>query len=421
MGKKNVLLWGISITAFLLCGCGDGVRNEAQDELYRGEDTKAAALEGADSGAELPGGDGWGVDADAERIEEVCRDIYDQAARDGTLGSLDTMRRMVAELGENGYTAVDSGNQIDMAGSEQVLEFCRAVEEKEAAELTIAVVMQLGFRVFELRTQDGNVDIVRGYYQYDQNGCLQNRDTVSYPADFWQYTQEGYLCFEGSSFSYFNYVLTLSNTPEHTMVRVLPLDEKCREWNRKCILPVGYGQNNLFLCDWSREDYGALDFYDLFDRLYPMIYRQPLPYITDERYGIGGIYTIPEDMFENVIESYFQVDRETLHSRTTYLPDLAAYEYRPRGIYEAQFPDIAYPEVVGCAENEDGTVALRVNAVYPNGNSSREFSHITMVYPLNEDSFRYVSNEMLLPEEDYEIWWHSDRLTEEEWKEIYGE
>lgn len=31
------------------------------------------------------------------------------------------------------------------------------------------------------------------------------------------------------------------------------------------------GENNLFLCNWSEDDFGDLDFYDLFDRFYTMM------------------------------------------------------------------------------------------------------------------------------------------------------
>ena len=358
--------------------------------------------------------------ADVQHIEELLSDIYDEAVDTNTLGSLDIMRSMVARLGENGYVAVDSGNQIDMTQAEQAFDFCKAVDEKEMEELTIIVVMEMGVRKFDLRTEDGNVNIVRGYYQYDQNSSLQHRSTVSYPADFWQYTEEGYLIFEGSCFLDESYILTLSDTPEHTMLRILPLDEKCREYNRKYILPVGYEQNNLFLCNWSEDDFGDLDFYDLFDRFYPMIYSQPVPYMSDENLGVGVIYQVPEKLFEDVIGVYFNMDRAKLRSKTAYLSALAAYEYRPRGFYEGQYPDIAYPEVVGYTENEDGTVTLYINAVYPHENMSKEFSHTTVIRPLSEDSFQYVSNEIILPEGDNEIWWHSNRLTEEEWKEVYG-
>ncbi len=357
---------------------------------------------------------------DAISIAAVYRDIYDEAVEANTLGSLETLRSIVARLDENGYVAVDSENQVDMTGAEQVMEFCKAVNEKKSATLTIIVIKDLGFRKFDLKTEDGSVNIVRGYYQYDQNGCLQNRDTVRYPADIWWYTEEGYLIFEGSYFSDENFVLTLSDTSEHTALRVLPLDETCRELNRKYILPVGYEQNNIFLTDWNEEDFGELDFYDIFDNFYPFLYGKAVPYVADDNLGVGATYQIPEDVFENVITAHFKIDRETLRRKTTYFLDDATYGYRPRGFYEVEYPDIPYPEVVSYTENEDGTITLIVNAVYPNGNTSVAYSHRTVIRPLDGDCFRYVSNQMLSSEDERVIWWHSDRLTKEEWLEIYG-
>ena len=357
---------------------------------------------------------------DAISIAAVYRDIYDEAVEANTLGSLETLQSIVARLGENGYVAVDSENQVDMAGAEQVMEFCKAVNEKKSATLTIIVIKDLGFRKFDLKTEDGSVNIVRGYYQYDQNGCLQNRDTVRYPADIWRYTEEGYLIFEGSYFSDENFVLTLSDTSEHTALRVLPLDETCRELNRKYILPVGYEQNNIFLTDWNEEDFGDLDFYDIFDNFYPFLYGKAVPYVADDNLGVGATYQIPEDVFENVITAHFKIDRETLRRKTTYFLNDATYGYRPRGFYEVEYPDIPYPEVVSYTENEDGTITLIVNAVYPNGNTSVAYSHKTVIRPLDGDCFRYVSNQMLSSEDERVIWWHSDRLTKEEWLEIYG-
>ena len=404
--KKAPLFVMIMRMLLILAGCSDRTTEVSDIEIIQ-QDREVYFFDKNDS-------------ASTEPIAEILNDIYEEAVSANTLGSLNTMRCMVARLGENGYVAVDGGNQIDMTQAEQALAFCKAVDEKEMDELTIIVVMEMGIRKYDLKTEDGNVNIVRGYYQYDQNGSLQNRSTVSYPADFWQYTAEGYLIFEGSYFSDESYILTLSGTPEHTMLRILPLDEKCREYNRKYILPVGYGQNNLFLCNWNEEDFGDLDFYDLFDRFYPMIHRKPVPYMADENLGVGAVYQVRGELFENVIGAYFNMDQETLRSKTTYISELAAYEYRPRGFYEVEYPDIAYPEVVSYTENEDGTVTLHVNAVYPNGNMSKEFSHTTVIRPFSEGSFQYVSNEIILPEGDNDIWWHSNRLTEEEWKEVYG-
>lgn len=88
------------------------------------------------------------------------------------------------------------------------MEFCKAVEEKENVRLTIIVILESGFRKFDLETEDGKVNVVRGYYQYDRNRQLQNRNTVSYK------------------------------------------------------------QNNIFLVDWDEEDVGDLDFYDIFDHFF---------------------------------------------------------------------------------------------------------------------------------------------------------
>ena len=254
-----------------------------------------------------------------------------------------------------------------------------------------------------------------------QNGSLQSRSTVSYPADFWQYTEEGYLIFEGSYFSDESYILTLSDTPEHTMLRVCLWMKSAGNITESIFCRLVIGKTTCFFVIGARMILGIWTFYDLFDRFYPMIYSQPVPYMSDENLGVGVIYQVPEKLFEDVIGVYFNMDRAKLRSKTAYLSALVAYEYRPRGFYEGQYPDIAYPEVVSYTENGDGTVTLHINAVYPGGNMSKEFSHTTVIRPLSEDSFQYVSNEIILPEGVHDIWWHSNRLTKEECKEVYGE
>jgi PBP1b-binding outer membrane lipoprotein LpoB len=404
--KKHLLMVIIVSALFLMVGCSNSPPKATDIEVALG-DTEISFQSEDDL-------------ADTESIAAIYRDIYEEAIETNTLGSLEKKQCIVDRLGENGYVAVDSENQIDMAGAEQTIQFCKAVEEKENASLTIIVIMELGIRKFDLETENGKVNIVRGYYQYDQNGKLKNKNTVSYPADFWQYTEEGYLIFEGSYFSDENYVLTLSDTPEHTALRVLPLSEKCRELNWKYILPVGYEQNNIFLVDWDEEDFGSLDFYDIFDNFYPLLYKNPVPYTANENLGVGSVYQIPGEIFENVIMTYFNIDKETLQSATTYSAGDLTYEYRPRGFYEVEYADIPYPEVVRYTENTDGTITLIINAVYPNENTSKAYSHETVIRLLDEGHFQYVSNRMISLEENHAVWWHSNRLTEEEWKEIYG-
>ncbi|MCI9338149.1 MAG: hypothetical protein HFH93_11545 [Lachnospiraceae bacterium] len=288
------------MTVFLLTACA----GEPADELSHA-DFEAVS---SDEDTALPGGE----DRDAESIAAVWRDIYDGAAEAGTLGSTEIMGRIVARLGERGYAAVDAGNQVDMAGAEQVLRFVEAVEERESRTLTIVVIMGTGFRKFDLETRDGAVTVVRSYFQYDGNGSPQERSTVSYRADYWEYTPEGYLIFSGSCLLPEAFVMTLDVRVEHTALRVLPLEERCRELNRKYIMPTGYERNNMFLCNWDEEDYGELDFYDVFDRFYPAVYGEPVPYAAAEDLEEEPVYMIPGDIFEQVITAYCSVDAAAL-------------------------------------------------------------------------------------------------------------
>lgn len=357
---------------------------------------------------------------EAEKIIGICDSLYEKAAEESKLTDLEVIRSIINRLGENGYVVVDSENQIDMTEAEQVTQFCESVDNKEAAELSIIVVSHSGgFTKYDFKTEDGDVDIVQGYYHYE-SGQLKNMSTGSYRADTWKYTEEGYLMFSGVWLSEELYILTLSGAEEHVALRVEPLDKKCRELNRQYLLPISYERNNMFLVDWSEDDFGELSFYDLYDIFYQITNNRFVPYTADDNLGEGAVYQIPKAQFEDVIMPYFNIDSEVLRSKTTYFLEDETYEYKPRGFYEVEYPDIPYPEVVSYIENSDGTITLTVNAVYPNGDTSKLYVHEVRVRILDDGHFQYVSNRVINPADYDGLWWHTDRLTEEEWEEIYG-
>lgn len=333
-----------------------------------------------------------------------------------------TLQTIISQLGANGYSAVDSENQINMTNPNQVYAFNQAVEAQKEGKLTIIVITYNHyFHLYRFQTQNGNIEISHSSYEY-QNDTIYHKNTVNYPAELWQFTEEGYLLFEGSCYSDIYYLIDLSDMTEKTALRVVPLDPKCREFNQKYILPIGYERNNLFLTDWHENYLNNLDFYDLFDRFYPLVFDQESPYIMDNNSNNRTVYQIPKEEFETVIMSYIQIDSKKLQSLTNVKKDISfTYPYRPRGFYETEYPDIPYPEVVNYTENADQTITLLVNAVYPNENTAKAFSHKVVIRPFADGSFQYVSNEMLTPKENYETWWHSDRFTNAEWEELYEE
>ena len=357
---------------------------------------------------------------DADEIISVCIDLYEKAEEENKLADLETIRSIVNRLGENGYPAVDSRNQINMTDPEKVVEFCEKVDAQEEAEITILEISYLGgFVKYDLHTKDGNVDVVRSYYKYE-NGNMKREVIGNYQAEYWNYTEEGYLMFSGVWFSEELYVLTLSGAEEHTALRVQPLDETYRELSRKYLRPIGFEQNNMFIVDWSEDDFGALNFYDMYDILYPKVNGQYVPYIADDNLAVSAVYRIPKEEFESVIMKYFNIDSETLQSKTVYYSEDSTYEYKPRGFEEVEYPEYPYSEVVDFTENSDGTITLTANVVFPYAGDSKVYAHEVVVRPLEDGGVQYVSNQIIPSEDNYEETWHTPRLTLEEWEELYG-
>ena len=358
---------------------------------------------------------------DADEIISVCIDLYEKAEEEeNKLADLETIRSIVNRLGENGYSAVDSRNQINMTEPEKVVEFCEKVDAQEEAEITILEVSYLGgFVKYDLHSKDGSVDVVRSYYKYE-NGDIQREVTGSYQAEYWNYTEEGYLMFSGVWFSEELYVLTLSGAEEHTALRVQPLDETYRELSRKYLNPISFERNNMFIVDWSEEDFGDLNFYDMYDILYPKVNGQYAPYVADDNLSVSAVYQIPKEEFESVIMKYFNIDSETLQSKTIYDSENLTYEYKPRGFEEVEYPEYPYSEVVGFTENNDGTITLTANVVFPYAGNSKVYAHEVVVRPLENGRVQYVSNRIIPSEDNYRETWHTPRLTLEEWEELYG-
>lgn len=330
------------------------------------------------------------------------------------------IERVIQRLEEQGYAAIDSKNHINMVCADQAIDFCQAVEEKGQDDFMLTVISDtFQWIIYDFHCADGAVTVARNIYQYE-DGDMQLEDSAVYTASDWKYTAEGYIMFSGSWYSEVYYLFALSDMQEKVALRVLPLDEKCRALNEAYMMPIGYVKNNMFLVDWSEDDFSTLDFYDLFDIFYQQIYGKEVPYEPSDNLGVGTVYQIPKEEFEHIMMAYLNIDSETLQQKTLYHTDTKTYEYRPRGFYEAEYPEHPYPEVVDYTENADGTITLLVNVVFPYEGLSKVFSHEVVVRPLENDGVQYVSNHVIPSEDNIEESWYKPRLTLAEWAEVYG-
>lgn len=351
------------------------------------------------------------ADTESEQIAELYRDIYEQAVHANTLGSLEVIEDIMKRLGENGHAVVDieNQNQIDMIHSELLEQFCKKVDEKQRGEVTVFSIMENGgFIRFDLVTGEGEVEVTRSVLNWEgsMKSEISNGKFVpkvgyqnKYPAYNWVYNEKGYLFFE----EYFPE--GYDGAPGYTAIRLKALDRKCRELNRQYILPIGYASNNMFLFDWSEEDFLSLNFYDAFDICYPLVYNKKTPY---EKTVEGTTYAVPQEEFEKVIMSYFQIDRETLRNKTVYSKQNQTYEYRTRSFNDSSaLSNTPYPEVVSYEEFQDGTIKLTVNVVWPGENTAQAFSHEVVIRILEDGRFCYVSNHIISSEENREPMWYS--------------
>lgn len=354
----------------------------------------------------------------AEEILEVGTEWFQQI-EEGTMDDLEWCRELVKKLGEKGYVAVDGQNRVDMTHWEQAQEFCERVTTGGEDTLTITTInAKRGLTIYCMKSQGGAVFVARDIYEY-QEGKLASVSEAVYAAEDWSW-ENGYMMFSGSYFSQEYYLINLSNAQDCVAFRVQPLDEECRRENEQYIFPIGYARNNLFLVDWSEEDFGSLNFYDLYDAFYARLYGTAPPYPADKNLGIGAVYRIPAAEFEGVIMTYLKIDPQTLRSKTIYHAEDDTYEYRPRGFYESEYPEYPYPEVVDRRENTDGTVTLTVNVVYPYVSISKVFAHEVVIRPLGHGNFQYVSNRIVPSEDNKKETWHRPRMTLEEWEDTYG-
>ncbi len=355
---------------------------------------------------------GAGTLSESEQLARGYIEIYAEARKAGTLGSLDTIEDIVDALGEAGYPAVDTENQVNMVRPEVIRGFYDSVEEGEAAETSLFLVTDDGgFVRYDLTSEDGTVHVERSRLGWE-DGKPGAEKVDSYEAHTWKMDEEsGYLYVEKAQPAGYD------GSIGYTAVRVEPLDGELRELNRKYILPVGYRHTNLFLTDWEESDYGEIDFYDLFEEFYEEEYDKSIPYASDFE---KRTYEVPARVFEAAVTRHFQIDTDTLRAHADYDSDTSAYLYVTRCREDWGHPCFVTPEVRGYEELEDGALKLKVCSVSQQDNPAHTFSHEVVVRTFPGGEYQYVSNRVLPADHELDMDWYAERMTEQEWEEQYG-
>ena len=351
------------------------------------------------------------ISRESEQLAEGLREIYEEERGRGEKDTLAFQQQIIQAIGEQGYAAVDTDNQINMVNFGQIEDFCENTEQGEKDSVVFFCVTDEGGWIrYDLEAQNGNIEVTESSLQWE-NDSPEVYYYHEFEAASWDYTDKGYLFLEESRPAGYD------GAPGQKAFRVKPLDQTCREAYQTYLASVGYERNNLLITDWTEQDSKGLDFYDLYERLYRAKYGEIVPYEAKE----GAEYDVPEEEIEEVLQSYFSFGRQMIRNRMKYQPESGTFLYRPRGRYDGGSPYGPYPEVTGYKKLADGTIQLTVEAVWEMEMLDCAMKSELVVRPMKDGSFQYVSNRVISREKGMTSFWYKPRLTEEEWNHYYGE
>ena len=161
-----------------------------------------------------------------------------------------------------------------------------------------------------------------------------------------------------------------------------------------------YAENNLFTCTWSSNNFGELDF----NCLYPILYGQ---YYGTEQLVSSNInaltgyatvkdtnmHIVPYEQFERVIGHFFDIKDETIRAMADNSGSYGGYFIlgAQPGFYTSTTVHLPEPEITDYWYNSDGTLTMKIDAVYPWYGTDCAFTHEFTVEE-TKNGFIYVSN-----------------------------
>lgn len=386
---------GLLILILLLTGCSMievGGQDHGESQSAENLDNNSGISEGKNEEQENPDyviknvsmrlGEKQEITKELSSIAEMCKDIYLQVGKgDDSEIIIDdsAVHRMIDRAASDGYSITCGSDDYNMQNYEAVHQKLLRAKEGDEAETEFYVINTSGvFSRYHLQFADGELTVT--YASAIFNDCMEPQINYMDKVQVyqWEYTEKGWLIWEKA----------LSRNQEmdmHVFHRILPLENKCREIAGKCIAPISYFCNNLFLTDWDMEHMDQIEFNDLFDFLYSMKTGKRL---DPAKYSEG----IPRKEFENIVRTYFDITTEDLRKYARYNESKEVYPWNAIGPWNRVQQFQPFPEVVKCVENEDGTLTVNVEAVFVEMGMDCSFSHVVTIREEENGEWVYCGN-----------------------------
>lgn len=180
------------------------------------------------------------------------------------------------------------------------------------------------------------------------------------------------------------------------LLRLKPVDKEFYELAEKYIFPIAYSNNNMFLCDWSCDNYNDLSFNDLFDFFYRIKNGESVNVQEFERIEAPYHYLcIPSELFEDTIMPYFDITADELRELSLYDSARDIYPWQEINCENViHYPSVE-PEVVKHQINENGTFTLTVNVRCNDFMTDCLFTHEVAIRQLESGGYQYLGNQIV--------------------------
>lgn len=331
-------------------------------------------------------------------IASIYKEIYINAEKTisdenyggQTIISQDVVDEIESLLIEQGYSVMNSNSQYPsyLENSDCFYEFWESVCNNKDAEQEIISVSETGGIFYSiLQFSDGKSHRT----SISLNWNSDNEPEVSYSEyvenDDWSLTDRGN----------FYYKSSITGVPfdDYLLIRLKPVDESMYDLAEKYITPIGYLSNNMFVSEWSYQDYSNLSFNDLFEFLYKVknndyFYHYDYENISAPYWHIN----IPASLFEETIMPFFDIPLQEFRERSLYDSETNNYPWQEICCENVTFYPTVEAEVTNYQENADGTFMLTVNARCNDYKTDCLFTHEVTIRPLENGDYQYLSNKI---------------------------
>lgn len=348
------------------------------------------------------GAPGAGQERDIQKrcrqIVSLYRDLYDSAQKEPAADrweeqtlSQQSIDAIEARLLERGLDVIDSSADCPgyFVNAEHFRQFWDSVQRDEEASQEVIAIRDSGALSYRLLThQDGTTYVYSLVYSLAGDEDPDYEMHQVYGAELTEQGNFYYRINPEDDCHYANY----------TLIRLQKPDQELWELYSKYILAGGYTATNIFLTDWTEDDFSPLCFNDLWEYVYR--YRTGTQFWPDGcAYDKSrNCYLIPAAEFESVVLPFFKLDAQPLRQLADYDAQTDSYPWRQVESNDYAFYLSYYtiePEVTACRTNADGTLALTVEARSTDLGIDCLFSHEVTVRPMEDGGFQFVGNRVL--------------------------